>query len=294
MLLCSVLESFSQLQVTVNGNANALAQTLVGPGVVISNAIINCPDSASGTFNGTASNLGISAGILLTSGNVNNAVGPNTVENQGTDNSVIFSDPNLIAIEPQATHDPCILEFDAVPSCSTLVFTFSFASEEYPEYVNTTTFNDVFGIFVTGPNPAGPAYTGYNMALIPATTTPVSINNINNGYNTACPGTGPGTNGNYFVENCNGTSIQYDGFTKPITVTLNVTPCASYHFKLAIADAGDGVFDSGVFFSIQSLACNPQPILIATTSIPASCWLPELFVPATVPIVVKFTPSAER
>jgi len=270
-LLINVSESFSQLQVTANSNAGALASILGGQGVAISGATMNCPVNASGTFNGAASNLGIAAGVLLTSGDVVNALGPNTVEAQGTSNNVNFSDPSLTAIEPQATYDPCILEFDAVPSCSTLVFTFSFASEEYPEYVNNGPFNDIFGIFVTGPNPSGPAYAGYNMALIPSTTTPVAINTVNNGYSAACPGPGPGTNGNYFVENCQGATIQYDGFTRPITVTLNVSPCSTYHFKLAIADAGDHSYDSGVFFSMKSLACNPLPILVATTSTPSNC-----------------------
>src|SRR3972149_9771348 len=245
-------DSFSQLQVTANNNPNQLAQTLAGNGVTISGATMNCPslaNDASGTFVGTSSNIGITGGVLLTSGSVLNAVGPNNIGSQGTDNLVNFSDPNLVAIEPLATFDACILEFNAVPTCSTLAFTFAFGSEEYMEFVNSG-YNDAYGIFVTGANPSGPAYTGYNMALIPSPPAPpntaVTIDNVN-----------LGSYPQYYFDNETppGQTVQYDGFTVPITVNLNVVPCGSYHFKLAIADAGDGIYDSGVFFAMQSLVC---------------------------------------
>ncbi|TAL59319.1 MAG: T9SS type B sorting domain-containing protein [Bacteroidetes bacterium] len=275
VLLSSVSDGFSQLQVTPNPNAAQLVQTLAGAGVTVSGATINCPVGASGTFNGTASNIGISGGILLTTGNVADAVGPNNLTSAGTAAGVNFSDPNLIQIEPDAKYNPCVLEFDVVPSCSTLAFTFVFGSEEYHDYVpsssNPLSVNDVFGIFVTGPNPSGPAYAGYNMAMIPSTTLPVGIFNINNGFTLGCASTGPCNNCAYFTDNCNGTSVQYDGFTKPITLTINVIPCVTYHFKLAIADAYDEFWDSGVFFELQSLACNPLPVLVGTTSTPSAC-----------------------
>jgi len=275
----SINNCFAQLQVTPNNNATQLANTLAGAGVTVSGATLNCPSNAipvanpSGTFVGTASNIGIANGVLLTTGDVNVAVGPNNSSMAGVDNMVTFNDPDLMAIEPLATNDVCILEFNAKPSCDTLSFTFAFGSEEYNEYVSNppiTGVNDAFGIFVTGPNPSGPAYTGYNMALIPATATPVSIFNVNNGYNAACPSTGPCTNCTYFFDNCNGTTVQYDGFTKPITVKLHVTPCGSYHLKLAIADASDNIYDSGVFFSMQSLVCNTV-LTISTSTTPSAC-----------------------
>jgi gliding motility-associated-like protein len=270
---CFVTESFCQLlQITPNNDAQALTQMLAGPGVSISGASINCAPGACGIFNGIASNLGIDAGVLLTTGKATNAIGPNDTELKSYNNGMYFSDPDLILLDDSAKYDPCFLEFDAIPSCSTLVFTFSFGSEEYPEFVKgAASHNDVFGIFVSGFNPSGTPYAGYNLALIPTTTIPVTVNNINNGYSAACPGPGPGNNVNYFVENCKGSSVQYDGFTKPITVTLNVKPCSSYHFKLAIADTRDGFYDSGVFFSMKSLQCNPLPILIGTNSTPSSC-----------------------
>ncbi|MBI4929860.1 MAG: choice-of-anchor L domain-containing protein [Bacteroidetes bacterium] len=266
---------FAQLQVTANNNPTQLAQTLAGAGVTVSGATMNCPSLASpannptGTFVGTSSNIGIPGGILLTSGDIMYAVGPNIGGSSGVDNQFTFNDPDLMLIDPNAINDVCIVEFDAVPTCSTLAFTFAFGSDEYPEFVNS--FNDAFGIFVTGTNPSGPNYTGYNMARIPVSLVPVSINNVNNG-NYACPGppTGPCTNCAYYIDNCSGTTVEYDGFTSPITVTLNVVPCSSYHFKLAVADALDHIYDTGVFFAMQSLVCATS-LTVTASSQNATC-----------------------
>jgi len=263
-------ETKAQLQVTANNNATALANMLAGSGVIITNVTFNCAAGASGTFNGATSNIGIASGVLLTSGSVTVAPGPNTISSAGVNNAVTFNDPDLLLIDPTAYYDPCILQFDVMPTCNVLSFTFVFGSEEYHDYVNTSC-NDVFGIFVTGQNPSGPAYTSYNMAKIPMTPTPISINTVNNGNSWNCASAGPCTNCSYFVDNCNGTTVQYDGLTTAITVTLNVIPCTSYHFKLAISDACDGIFNSGVFFQAASLTCNPLPMSVTAISTPASC-----------------------
>jgi len=274
MLLLISVNSFSQLQVSPDSNATQLANSLAGPGVVVSNAKLNCPgddgNRPSGTFNGAASNIGITNGILLTTGDIQWAVGPNNLTMNGADNSYTFTDSDLVKIEPQAIYDVCILEFDLKPSCDTMKFSFAFGSEEYPEFVNQI-YNDAFGIFVTGPNPSGAVYNSYNMALIPGTTTAVTINNVNNGPGTAgsCPPTattGPCQNCAYYTDNCSGATVQYDGFTTPITVKLNVVPCGNYHLKLAIADAGDNGYDSGVLFAANSLACNNYLTVTATST----------------------------
>jgi len=267
----SLIPAFAQLQVTPSNNATQLAQTLAGNGVTISGATMNCPSNCltppcnpSGTFVGTSSNIGIAGGVLLTSGDVINAVGPNIQSSITTDNQVTINDPDLMAIDPNAIYDVCILEFNALPTCNTLAFTYAFGSDEYPEFVGSI-FNDAYGIFVTGTNPSGPNYTGYNMALIPSTTTPVSINNVNNGI--SCPTSGPCLNCTYYVDNCSsGPTVEYDGFTTPVTVTLNVVPCSSYHFKLAVADAGDHAYDTGVFFAMQSLVCATSLTVTATST----------------------------
>jgi len=249
---------FSQLQVTPLNNADTLAAMVAGSGIIVSNAILNCPslnNDASGTFNGASSNIGITSGILLTTGSVVNAVGPNISSSITTSNNYTFNDPDLMAIDSVATNDVCILQFDAISDCDTMYIKFVFGSDEYPEFVGSQ-FNDAFGLFVTGPNPSGPAYAGYNMVEIPLTANPVSINNVNNG--TTCPTSGPCMNCTYYFDNClldSLSTVEYDGFTTVIVKVLPVVPNQTYTYKYAIADAGDFSFDSGVFIQLSSFAC---------------------------------------
>ena len=200
-----------------------------------------------GYFQSTGTNFAFDAGIILSTGYVLGAVGPN---NSGSTSSSTagVGDPNLNAIIPQTTQDAAVLQFDFIPADNTLTFNFIFGSEEYLEWVNTQ-YNDVFAFFLTGPNPGpGPNYLNTNIALIPGTPTPVSINNVNNVANNA-----------YYINNgAGGTpnvnqAIQFDGYTVAMAATAQVTACQTYHIKLAIADAIDTALDSGVFLEAGSM-----------------------------------------
>jgi gliding motility-associated-like protein len=250
-----VFTSKGQIVVTPGGTAASLVSGFVGAGLTISSPVISCTSNAYGTFTGGASStVGISNGIILTTGSATGAIGINNSASSGVCNNTSSTDVNLTSLDPQATLDPCILEFDIIPQCNSLTIRFVFGSEEYPEYVSSG-FNDAFGFFITGPNPAGGTYNGYDVARIPPSTI-VSIDNVNATTNPA-----------YYVNNAGGTTIQYDGLTTQITSTLNLTPCATYHFKLAIADAGDCVYDSGVF--VDFLQCT-NVMTVATTNTPAT------------------------
>jgi gliding motility-associated-like protein len=239
------------------GTATAVVSAMVGGGLTVSNATINCPSNAYGTFtNGASTNLGIPAGIVLTTGNVNTLNGTGSTfwstDNPGGN----CSDAQLGSLEPLADYDCCILEFDVTPSCTTLQIRFVFGSEEYPEWVSSG-YNDAFGFFVSGPNPSGGNYNNTNVATLPNNTTIVSIDNVNANVNSA-----------YYVNNSTGTSVVLDAFTTVLTRNVTVTPCQTYHFKLAIADAGDGIFDSGVF--IDFLDCL-NSVSASTSTTPAGC-----------------------
>jgi hypothetical protein len=125
-------------------------------------------------------------------------------------------------------------------------FDYVFASEEYNEYVYQG-FNDVFGFFMSGPT-----FPKANLALIPNTTTPVSIDNVNGGNPVGSPNAQHPTQ---FVNNERGPiGTQADGFTKVFTITAGITPGATYHLKLAIADVGDPFLDSWVMIKAGSFA----------------------------------------
>ncbi len=124
----------AQLIVGTVSTPEELAASLVGSGVSISNVTLSCPDGAWGSFDGTNSNLGMDAGIILACGEITNAVGPNVSSGITTD----FQDPgdaDLEALAGQSTHDACILEFDVKATGDTLRFKYVFASDEYTEYV---------------------------------------------------------------------------------------------------------------------------------------------------------------
>ena len=110
-----------------------------------------------------------------------------------------------------------MLEFDFVPSGNQIAFNFVFGSDEYLEFVDQ--YNDAFGFFLSGPGISGPyANNAANIALIPGTSVPVSINTLNaDDYS------------NFYVNNGDGWTapfntdpfyIQFDGFTTVLTATV--------------------------------------------------------------------------
>ena len=216
-----------------------------------------------GFFNGVNSNLGIDSGIVLSSGNVLDLVGPNASGSTSTGitgSSGIGGDPtlNLVVGPLDYTNDAAVLEFDFVPTSNIISFKYVFGSEEYLEFV--TSFNDAFGFFLSGPNPAGGMYVDQNLAIVPGTAnTPVSIFNVNNVSNST-----------YYVDNGTGstapqntdpTVIQFDGFTTPLTATADVNCGDTYHIKLVVADVNDDAWDSGVFLEAGSFYSPPLSIV---------------------------------
>ena len=245
------LFSIAQLNIDTTSTPQQLVQNiLIGNGVTASNITYTGSSLSIGEFsNGDSTNIGLDAGILLSTGRVVDAVGPNDSDNTQY-NTLGGSDPQLQALVPGDTiFDAVALEFDFVPMSDTIRFQYVFASEEYEEWVGSG-YNDVFGFFVTGLNPSGGNYTNENLAVLPGTNTAVSVNTINNG----AFGNGPCTNCSYYINNAGGTTIEYDGFTVVMTSWIVVTPCTSYHIKLAIGDAGDPSYDSGVFLKKNSFS----------------------------------------
>jgi gliding motility-associated-like protein len=232
-----------QIQILSGGSTFEMGNSLAGNGItIVGNPIINCSPNAYGSFsNGQTTSLGISNGVLLTTGAATGAAGPNNSNGLSTNNGYSLNDPQLTGIEGTATHDVCSFELDVIPQCDTLTIRFVFGSEEYPEYVNQG-FNDAFGFFVSGPMAGGGTYNNYNIARLP-NNVPVSINNVN-----------AGENNSYFINNLGGTALQYDGYTVVLSPKIRVVPCQTYHFKLIIGDGGDATFDSGVL--IDFISCT--------------------------------------
>jgi len=239
----------AQLITTINNNGVVLAQSIVNVGVTITNVQLTCPNGASGFFICDSCSLNMPAGVALTTGSVGMVEGPNNAGSQGIDDTAA-GNSLLNTIAGAQTHDACVLEFDMQMLSDSVELQYVFGSEEYPEWVNSG-YNDVFAFFISGPGIAGQK----NIAIVPGTTIPVTIDNVNSN-----------TNSQYFVNNGTGLDsihntnnyyIQYDGFTTVLTAKVkNIQPFAVYHLKLAVADAGDGIYDSGVFLETNSLSSN--------------------------------------
>jgi gliding motility-associated-like protein len=157
-------------------------------------------------------------------------------------------------------NDMVILEFDFIPSGDTMSFDYIFGSNEYEtgsgggyEY---TQFNDIFGFFVTGPNPNNAAlpYAQVNIAQVPNTTPPlpITISTINNDSNQ--PINTQYWNGNAPMNY----PINARGFTDLMSATLPVIPCQPYHIVLTVADCGDSGFDTFVILRENSLLSVPD------------------------------------
>lgn len=254
-----------EAQLTVNESQTPaqLASLITGTGVAISNVAVTCTTTNNGrgygSYNATSSNLNITEGLLLTTGRANNAIGPNNSGDAGSwsgnnANATLPSSATKTLLENysgKTVYEFCKFEFDIVPQGDSIIFDYVFASEEYNEWVGSN-YNDMFGFFISGPGITGDANAGgrRNLAKIPNTNTPVSINTVNNGTNNS----GPCTNCSYFQNNSSGTSVQYDGFTRNLKAKSAVQPCSTYHLELIVADCGDRQYDSGVF--IEKIRSN--------------------------------------
>ncbi len=233
------------------------------PQSVVTITNLDCPESAYGKFEAQDnSELGLGKGLLLTSGNLGWALGPNNDPGGGEgplDDNQALGDADLDSLSihygnQALSNDACVIEMDVFVATDELRFNYVFGSEEYPEFTNPfndpfgSQFNDIFAFLVSGPGITGDPVIGNqrNIAVLPdGNNTFVEINSVNNAVNWE-----------YYRDNQLGQSIQYDGLTsgfmgteKYLTAIQPVIPCNTYHLKLAIADRGDFVYDSGVFVS---------------------------------------------
>lgn len=244
LLFCLMLSSVAgYAQMTINNTLTTqqlVQDVLVGPGVTISNVSFTGDPQMVGSFT-SPTGFPITEGLVLSSGAVNGLPGAG-----GTFASTPFDltgDPDLDIISSANTNDAVVLEFDFVPTGDSINFEYIFGSEEYPEFVFAG-FNDVFAFIISGPGFNGPfANGGVNIALLPDGVTPVSIDNVNDQVNTQ-----------YYIDNTNGgaNGVVLDGYTVVLSAKAGVTCGETYHIKLALADAGDWIYDSSIFLKARS------------------------------------------
>lgn len=216
-----------------------------------------------GYFEQGSSSIGLERGVILATGPIGNAHGPNTATDRSGNFNDASGDPDLDYLATGDVKDAVGITFDFTPLDSFVTFRYVFASEEYCEFVGSI-YNDVFGFFISGPGINGNfSNSASNVALIPGTNDFVSINNVNHQQNSS-----------YYVHNELQADIEqcflpaaprpylprieYDGFTRPMTAWLKLAPCETYRIRLVVADVGDNFFDSAVFLEAESFNLGGQ------------------------------------
>lgn len=247
--------SNTHAQLTVNGSAPyntidyLVKNVLLGKGITVTNIEYAGSPIQIGFFNGQKSNLNLDSGIVMTTGSITSAAGPNTVGDSAVViDTLPMNDPDLLKLSHASSiYDRASIDFDFIANSDSICFKYVFGSEEYMEFVGAG-YNDAFGFFLSGPGISGPFFNkAVNLALIPNTETPVSIDSVNADINSS-----------YYVENESAvtTTVQYDGFTVVFAAKAHIQCGEKYHIKLAIADAGNPVYDSGVFLAATSFSSN--------------------------------------
>lgn len=207
--------------------------------------------------NGGDADLEITHGVILCTGDIGLAHGPN--ENtgefpanppspgslEGSLNGDNDGDSGLEAlVTGLVTKDAAVLTFDVTaPANNTPIeFKYIFASEEYHFFIGD--FNDIMAIWVDGEN----------IAVVPGSSPPepIAVNNIHNGK----PGTPP-KNQSFFIDNETSLpgpfNIQYNGYTHLLTTkNKTISSGGTHHVKIAIADANDQKLDSAVFIKAST------------------------------------------
>ena len=200
-----------------------------------------------GYFESNGSSWPFEDGLIMTSGDVANAIGPESgvlvdggFEWPGDGDLEAFI-PGLNAGD---TNNASIIEFDFVPVTNNMSFDFIFAAEEYGTF--QCTFTDAFACLLT--DSSG---NTTNLAIVPGTDDPISVLTVRDDqYNGACESVNAEWFANYYGPGGLPpltSPTNFIGHTEVMTASATVIPNEVYTIKLVVADDGDTIYDSAVF-----------------------------------------------
>jgi len=247
--------------VLANGSPATIAN------VVTSSAIDFTTYNSLGYFNKAESTFGLTSGIILSTGTISLAPGPNTTSQAaGAPINVWTGDADLQAVVPLEGGGPTAsyqnatsIAFDFVAPSDYLSLNYIFASEEYGIF--QCNYSDAFAIILTDITAATPPQ---NIAVIPGTTIPVSVTTVhNNAYNPQCPSQNANYFGAYYVDNGAELTapVNFNGITVPLSAEAALVAGNTYHIKFVIADRIDQVYDSALFIEGNIFDVPVAPIV---------------------------------
>ncbi|MEP2532333.1 choice-of-anchor L domain-containing protein [Shimia sp.] len=236
-----------RLPVSTNASAEDMANEIFGDGVQVESATYTGSNSSSGIYtNGDSVSPGVTpgdSGVILSTGRArdfsNRNGGNNQESGQSTDTNGADNNSELNALAGTNTYDASFLTVDFIPTGDTMTMQFVFASDEYPEYVNSI-YQDFVAVTING------------------VTVPMEIGN-----GEVDPGNiNDGENQSLFIDNTGGAyNTEMDGFTLTMTLTIPVNDGELNTIRFAIADVSDSSYDSSLLIAGGSV----QTALIANT-----------------------------
>jgi gliding motility-associated-like protein len=251
---------------------------LLGEGIVASNITYSGSAVQIGEIAGfDGSGFPIGDGVILSAADVVNVLPPGNF-NEVPFGEGISGDQDLLDIANSvppligqffsvgSVNDMSILEFDFTPTGDSLMFNYSFGSDEYLAWVNSS-FNDVFAFLLSGPGITGPydAPAGFpdgaiNIAFLPNSDPelPITISSVNNVLNSE-----------YYIDNPNNIGFAINGYTVSLQAVAQVQCGQTYHIKLAIADGSDTALESIVVLEAGSFSSNALNIVGGVENAPA-------------------------
>lgn len=211
-----------------------------------------------GVFDAAGTDFPFQSGIILSSGNVRQAAGPNS-NDQSAGNMLTWpGDFDLEALPgiPGNSFNASFIQFDFVPNINQISFNYIFLSEEYNNEFECT-FADAFAFILTNQT------TGEvtNLAVVPTTgepVTPLTIRDLPNSAS-ACNDVNPEFFGNYNLSVGGANDVDpilaatnFNGQTVVLTAESPVILGDPYTIKLVVADQGDEMFDIAVMLEAGS------------------------------------------
>ena len=234
----------------LSGSLDALVQGLLAAnsGIAVDAGSISLHLSGVGAVSlyddAVGTPLGITAGVLLTSGitpgtsNTSTWYGADNSGSSGFSNGDADINAVVNTVFQTTSYDATSLAFSfslGDPQASSISFDLVFGSDEYPEWVDA--FVDCAVVIVDGVN-----YALFNKDP----NAPLSV-------------ISPNLAAGYFQNNANGAiPIEYDGVSGLLRIVAPLKSGQSQHtIKIAIADTGDHILDSGLFIANMSAGRDP-------------------------------------
>jgi hypothetical protein len=222
-------------------------------------------------YDGSLTDLGIGAGLLLTSGTGDPATS-NTSGSYTTDLDPSETDTDLSATvhtafpSAGAVEDATVLQFQFTvsdPTLQSVQFDLVFGSDEYPEWSDSS-YVDVAGVYVNGVN-----YALFNNSA----NQPLSILDTNLAAGSFRNNTTITTENGIALATPTVLPIEYDGVSNKLTIVAPVT-AGTNTIKIAVADTGDQNYDSGLFISsLHAVGYTGNGLALETIGTDGNEWL---------------------